>query len=186
MSRETKDNSCISCLDGLKPYQIRSCEGFGVLNAKYMIVGISAGKLGALKTNVPFTKDGSGRLMQRTLNALGLAETDEFSLKPVLKDVWLTNFVKGRILDEKGNNRLPNSEELDYWSADFRDEYHRVQPKNLIAVGSLVRDWLTWIGFVDIKMVKHPRWYFSHGGIKQGSKASNQMIQDYKEVLQIA
>ncbi len=174
-------------LDNLEPYQIRSCDGYGVLNPKFMFVGISAGKLGALKTNVPFTKDGSGRLLQRTLHALGLSESDEFSLKPKLKDCWITNLVKGRILDEKGNNRLPNYKEILYWWQDFVSEVDKVNPDIIIAVGKLVFKTInistSYHLTHNLIQLKHPRWYFSHGGINPNSKASKQMIDDYKYVL---
>lgn len=176
-------------LDGLKPYQVKSCEGFGVISPKFMFVGISAGKLGALKTSVPFTKDGSGRMLQRTLKALGLSKSDEFSLKPELVDCWITNLVKGRILDDKGNNRLPNQAEINYWWKDFVTEFETVNPQTIIAVGKLVYDMIrnnmSYHIQKDVRMVMHPRWYFSHGGIKNGSKASIQMIKDYAEVLRL-
>lgn len=176
-------------LDGLKPYQVKSCEGFGVKDCRFMFVGISAGKLGALKTNVPFTKDGSGRMLQRTLKALGLSKSDEFSLKPELVDCWITNLVKGRILDDKGNNRLPNQIEINYWWNDFVNEFETVNPKTIVAVGKLVYDMIrnnmSYHIQKDVRVVMHPRWYFSHGGIKDGSKASLQMIQDYRKVLDI-
>lgn len=174
-------------LDGLEPYQVKSCEGYGCLNPRFMFVGISAGKLGALKTNVPFTKDGSGRLLQRTLKELGLSKSDELSLKPELVDCWITNLVKGRILDEKGNNRLPNQKEINYWWNDFVTEFERVNPKTIVAVGKLVYDMIrnnmSYHIQKDVRFVMHPRWYFSHGGIKQGSKASLDMIADYRKVL---
>jgi uracil-DNA glycosylase family 4 len=176
-------------LYGLKPYQVKSCDGFGVKNCRFMFVGISAGKLGALKTSVPFTKDGSGRMLQRTLKELGLSKSDEFSLKPELVDCWITNLVKGRILDDKGNNRLPNQIEINYWWNDFVTEFETVNPKTIVAVGKLVYDMIrnnmSYHLQKDVRMVMHPRWYFSHGGIKIGSKASQQMIDDYRKVLDI-
>lgn len=174
-------------LEGLEPYQVKSCEGYGCINPRFMFVGISAGKLGALKTNVPFTKDGSGRMLQRTLKALGLSKSDELSLKPELVDCWVTNLVKGRILDEKGNNRLPNQKEINYWWNDFVTEFETVKPQTIVAVGKLVYDMIrnnmSYHIQKDVRLVMHPRWYFSHGGIKEGSKASLQMIEDYRQVL---
>lgn len=158
------------------------CDGYGDVPAKFMFVGLSAGKLGALITKVPFTKDGSGRLLQRTFGALGLSKSDEFSIKPDLKKVYVTNLAKGRYLDEKGNNRLPTDDEIYDWYPYIEDEISLVEPKAIIALGKLVYATLD-DAYPNVIYAKHPRWYFSHGGIKDGSKASNQMINDYKEIL---
>jgi hypothetical protein len=84
-----------------------------------MFVGISAGRLGALVSKVPFTKDASGRIFQRCLNRLGLSESDEFSLKPQLRDCYVTNLVKSRVLTSKGLNRLPTVREMLDWLPCF-------------------------------------------------------------------
>src|SRR3990167_6074622 len=91
------------------------CYGYGEMPAKYMFIGLSAGKLGALITKVPFTKDGSGRLFQRMLNELGFSKSDEKSIKPELKNVFVSNLAKGRYIDEDGNNRLPTNDEIYDW-----------------------------------------------------------------------
>jgi uracil-DNA glycosylase family 4 len=165
-------------------YKIRSCEGYGELSPKIMLVGISAGKLGALQTGVPFTKDGSGRLMQRVLKELGYSKSDEFSLKPELKRCWITNLVKGRLLDEKGNNRLPTQREIDFWWDDFCKEVDKVQPERIIAVGKLVFKELEG-KFKNVTFVMHPRWYFSHGAINKETEGWKQMLYDYKQVIEI-
>lgn len=169
-------------LEGLEPYQIRSCEGYGTLLPKIMLVGISAGKLGALQTGVPFTKDSSGRLMQRVLRYLGYSESDEKSLEPKLKQCWITNLVKGRLLDKKGNNRLPTKEEINYWWDDFCKEVNQVQPEKIIAVGKLVFRELEG-QFPNVSFVNHPRWYASHGAINYKSVYWQIMINDYRKVL---
>ena len=130
-----------------------------------MFVGISAGKLGALQTEVPLTKDGSGRIFQRMLGALKLSASDEFSIRPVLKDCYLTNFVKGRILDEKGNNRLPTRMEFDYWAESMYAEICKVNPYRIIALGDLVHRYLLELDAVPggyrnssaLVKAKHPR-----------------------------
>jgi uracil-DNA glycosylase len=95
------------------------CEGYGCIPADFMFVGISAGRLGALVSKVPFTKDASGRIFQRCLNRLGLSESDEFSLKPQLRDCYVTNLVKSRVLTSKGLNRLPTVREMLDWLPCF-------------------------------------------------------------------
>src|SRR5712692_7170182 len=61
--------------DEKNPAFDRACEGYGSSPAKFMFVGISAGRLGARITKVPFTKDASGRIFQRCLGRLGLSKT---------------------------------------------------------------------------------------------------------------
>jgi len=51
-------------IDGKDPAFEEACEGYGTIPADFMFVGISAGRLGALKTKTPFTKSASGRIMQ--------------------------------------------------------------------------------------------------------------------------
>lgn len=171
-------------LEGLEPYQIKSCEGYGCLNPKFMFVGISAGKLGALKTNVPFTKDSSGRLLQRCLQVLRLSESDEFSLKPKLKNCWITNLVKGRILNKDGNNRLPSNKEIDFWWSDFCQEVRKVKPQVIVAVGKLVYQKLEG-QFQHVTFVNHPRWYASHGAINYKNVYWQFMVRDYADILGI-
>jgi len=171
-------------LDGIEPYKILSCQGYGQIHCKFMFVGISAGKLGALKTNIPFTKDSSGRLLQRVLKELGLSKSDEKSLKPELNNCWITNLVKGRILDDKGNNRLPNKEEIEWWKQYFVDEYNYVKPFRVIALGKLVYGELLDDVVTNMKLVNHPRWYASHGAINSKKDAWKQMLSDYKKVIQ--
>ena len=158
------------------------CDGYGDKSAKIMFVGLSAGKLGALITKVPFTKDGSGRLLQRILGKLGFSESDEFSIKPKLKDVYITNLAKGRYIDERGNNRLPTNDEIHDWYPYLETEIMNVNPTIILALGKLVFEVLN-DAYPNVIYAKHPRWYFSHGGLKDGSKASNQMIEDYRKIL---
>jgi uracil-DNA glycosylase family 4 len=179
-------------LDGLQPYQIMSCKGYGQTPADFMFMGISAGKLGALKTEVPLTKDNSGRIFQRMLGQLGLSKSDESSIKPVLVNCYITNFVKGRILDKEGNNRLPTNAEFAYWKDQVQDEVDSVKPKIIIALGELVFTQLKYydIGYhgCEIKKARHPRWYASHGALSvafpKGKQAFEQMVKDYKALLE--
>lgn len=164
-----------------------ACYGYGEAPSSTMFVGISAGKLGALQTKVPFTKDASGRLFQRVLFKLGYSETDEFTIAPKLKDCWVTNLVKGRILDERGNNRIPSLKEVEYWWPTFQEEVAGVDPKRILALGNFV--WqalgrkLDFTHLHRVRQLKHPRWYASHGALKEGSSAFQQMWRDYSEAL---
>jgi uracil-DNA glycosylase family 4 len=156
------------------------CDGYGCVPAQFMFVGISAGQRGALISKVPLTKDASGRIFQRCLNRLGFSLSDEFSIKPVLKNCYITNLVKSRVLTLKGLNRLPTLREMLDWLPYFRQEVEKVQPVEIVALGSLVAAFLRKNGFSNIVELKHPRWYQSHGALNPDSKAFANMVQDYK------
>lgn len=172
-----------------------ACDGYGSIPAKVMFVGISAGRRGALISKVPLTKDGSGRLFQRCLKELGLSESDEFSWTPVLKDCYITNLVKGRCLTPEGLNRLPTTEEIEYWFPRFMDEYRAVRPRSILALGSLVFREIARRGPIEsvdnlpgplalLRQVKHPRWYTSHGALSSPlSKAFLDMTLEYRMAL---
>jgi len=158
------------------------CEGYGCIPADFMFVGISAGRLGALVTKVPFTKDASGRIFQRCLNRLGLSKSDEFSLQPELTNCYITNLVKSRVLTSEGLNRLPTQREMIDWFPHFRAEVEKVKPKKIFALGNLVGDFLRRTEFrLSIVILKHPRWYQSHGALKPDSHAFAEMIEDYRQ-----
>lgn len=158
------------------------CDGYGSIPARFMFIGLSAGKLGALITKVPFTKDGSGRLLQRTLGVLGFSKSNEFSIKPELNDVYITNLAKGRYLDKKGNNRLPTNDEIYDWYPYLEAEISMVKPYAIIALGKLVYDTLN-DAYPNVIQAKHPRWYYSHGAVKATSVWSQAMIREYGDLL---
>lgn len=162
------------------------CDGYGCIPADFMFVGISAGRLGALITKVPLTKDASGRIFQRCLNRLGLSASDEFTLKPKLKNCYITNLVKSRVLTSAGLNRLPTTREMIDWLPHFEKEVQKVKPKKIIVLGSLIFNFLRKNSFHKLLVqVKHPRWYQSHGALKQDSNAFSQMVTDYSEVVRV-
>lgn len=158
------------------------CDGYGCVPADFMFVGISAGRLGALISKVPFTKDASGRIFQRCLNRLGLSKSDEFSLKPELINCYITNLVKSRVLTKKGLNRLPTQREMIDWFPYFVEEEAKVKPKKILCLGDLVFNFLVKNNCFEASLIvlKHPRWYQSHGALKPGSMAFASMVQDYK------
>lgn len=159
----------------------KECDGYGCVPAAWMFVGISAGKLGSLVTKVPFTKDASGRIFQRCLNRLGLSKSDEVSLQPELINCYITNLVKSRVLTEDDLNRLPTKREMIDWLPYFREEVKKVKPKKIFALGSVVGDFLKKTeGHYFCIVLKHPRWYQSHGALKANSKAFEEMVTDYR------
>ncbi len=159
--------------------------GYGVQNPKYMLVGISGGRLGCIQTGVPFTKDMSGRLFQRVMNRLGYSRTDEFSEKPEYDNIYVTNLVKGVVLTTDGNNRAPSNKEIRYWMSDMLDEIdRRIKPKFVIALGSVVYDYLKDETFSAMLLkLKHPAWYGRMGALNEASIAWHDMVAEYTEVL---
>ena len=161
------------------------CEGYGSIPADFMFVGISAGRLGALQTKVPFTKDASGRLLQRCLRELGLSKSDEFSLRPELLNCYITNLVKGRCLTDEGLNRLPTLNEVLYWLPSFVKEVETVHPKKILCLSQLVFQTVRF-RYPSIppiaRPLKHPRWYQSHGALSN-EKAFRGMGFDYAQEI---
>ena len=188
----------LETLDGKQAYQIEACKGYGCIPAKVMLVGISAGKLGALQTEVPFTKDMSGRLLQRTLHRIGLSKTaDEKTVAPELVDCYITNLVKGRILDDNGNNRLPYPSEVAYWIPKLQDEVDAVRPKIILALGQFVWNAMQYYqaqGMLSFNIgtyfrrANHPRGYGSHGAISltspKGKAAFERMVAEYRGLIE--
>lgn len=185
-------------IDGSEAFKTEACKGYGSKPAKIMLVGISAGKLGALQTEVPFTKDMSGRLFQRALFQIGLSKTaDEKTLKPELVNCYVTNLVKGRILNDKGNNRLPTPSEIAYWIPVLQKEIDEVNPKVIIALGDLVwkamtyhnsRGELTFNIGTYLRKGTHPRAYGSRGAIStvspKGKAAFEKMVREYRGLIE--
>ena len=163
-----------------------ACDGYGKCPSDIMFVGISAGKRGALISKVPFTRDASGRLFQRALYQLGLSRTEDERNETPSLNCWVTNLVKGRLLDEKGNNRPPTPQEIHYWAPHLIGEIEKVQPKILVAVGKIVFKNLVVVPWpmmrdrgIEPRTVMHPRWYHSHGALDPNSEAWKKMLKDY-------
>lgn len=160
------------------------CDGYGPIPADNMFVGISAGRLGALQTKVPFTKDASGRLLQRCLGELGLSQSDEFSMRPELWNCYITNLVKGRCLTPEGLNRLPTLQEVLFWLPTFIKEVERVRPKVILCLSKGVYQTVRFRYPRLARPLKHPRWYQSHGALSN-QKAFKLMVMDYcQEIYQ--
>src|SRR5262245_16156018 len=78
-------------------YHARPVPPFGQLGARLLIVGLAPGLHGANRTGRPFTGDGAGIPLYRTLHALKLSTNAESvsvddGLK--LKGAWITNAVR--------------------------------------------------------------------------------------------
>lgn len=174
-------------LEGLESYKILAAPGHGQIPSEFMFVGISAGRLGALKTCVPFTRGPSGRVFQRMLGRLGLSGSSEFSHHPKLRNCYVTNFVKGIILTASGLNRPPTREEMNYWYPTLWDEFDRVKPRVVIALGSLVGEYLGEMASFEsfLRVAKHPRYYHSHGALSSGHPMFERMVTDFREILGI-
>ncbi len=168
----------------VKDYKTKCCEGIGDKNGpKYMLVGISGGRLGCILTGVPFTRDASGRLLIRVLKELGYTKSLEWDEKPVYTNVYVTNLVKGVILDCYGNNRKPDSIEIEYWIPEFKKEVAKVKPKQIVAVGKVV---LETLEKTDIKcdlIVKHPSYYARNGALGKSRPSWGNMLSEYALVL---
>ena len=165
----------------------RRCWGWGTHPADFMFVGISAGRLGALITQIPFTKDASGRLLQRCLYRLGFSKSEEHSTIPEYQNCYVTNFVKGRCLTDSGLNRLPTRAEFEFWWPSIKKEVSEVHPKLILALGKIVYDELSIYLFPSadkaiLKQLKHPRYYQAHGALSN-QKAFEKMVEEYLKVI---
>ena len=173
-------------IDGKDPAFEEACEGYGTTPADFMFVGISAGRLGALKTRMPFTKSASGRIMQRCLGRLGLSLDGEFCTNPRLANCYITNLVKGCCLTPNGMNRLPKLEEISYWLPKLNEEINKVKPKIVIALGSIVFSTLKECYRIEqLRFLHHPRWYQAHGALALSSPAFEMMLNEYSSALDL-
>ena len=172
-----------------RTYKDKICDGVGDKNGpKYMLVGMCGGRLGCIQTGVPFTRDGSGRLLIRVLNELGYTESFERDENPIYHKVYVTNLVKGVILDPFGNNREPNDIEIDYWRNHFLNEIADVRPRQVVAIGHLVYDAIKRMidfgqGKHPLLLVRHPSYFLRNGALGKSTYGWEQMLNEYRNVL---
>lgn len=169
-------------------YKTKICDGIGDRDSpKHMLVGMCGGRLGCIQTGVPFTRDGSGRLLIRVLKELGYTSSFERDEKPEYHNVYVTNLVKGVILNECGNNRVPNETEIEYWLPSFLNEVNFVKPKHTVAIGSVVFSTLLRVDSGDIHppllSVRHPSYYLRNGALGKANQAWKDMLEEYKNIL---
>ena len=109
--------------------------GYGDLKATAFFIGEAPGRLGADKTGVPFTKDRSGKLLQRMLVMIGMNENDETSERPTLNNAYVTNLVRCNPLNSNGTNRSPTRNEISNCKEYLLNEIQLINPKILIPLG---------------------------------------------------
>lgn len=167
-----------------KDYTTKCCEGVGDKNnPKYMLVGISGGRLGCIQTGVPFTRDASGKLLIRVLHELGYTYNLEWDEKPIYSNIYVTNLVKGVILDQDGNNRTPYESEINYWVPMFKKEVQEVKPEKMVAIGRIVLETFRNIGIKHSLSLKHPSYYARNGALGKSRAAWSEMLTEYTSVL---
>ena len=179
-------------------YRTKCCSGVGDTDKpKYMLVGMCGGRLGCIQTGVPFTKDGSGRLLIRVLKELGYTQSYERDEKPVYNNIYVTNLVKGVILENGGNNRIPTDMEIEFWKEDFLAEFGKVNAQKIVAIGHLVEshlekmiDFFHHCEFCEdnskgsrLLFLKHPSYYLRHGALGKSKPAWTEMLAEYKDIL---
>lgn len=172
-----------------RDYKTKICDGIGDKESpKYMLVGMCGGRLGCIQTGIPFTRDGSGKLLIRVLNELGYTKDYEWNESPVYNNVFVTNIVKGVILKEDGNNRVPTYEEIVYWKNTFIDEIILVKPKVIVAIGRIVYNHINTFVTIGgnnpkVLFVRHPSYYLRNGALGKSTEAWNMMVNEYTNVL---
>ena len=113
----------------------QSVMGYGDFNADVLIIGEAPGRLGANETGVPFTKDRSGIFLQKMLGKIGFSESDPESVKPRLKNVYITNIVKCNPQTDEGTNRPPKKDEILNCSDYLKNEIDIVKPRLIVTLG---------------------------------------------------
>ncbi len=97
----------------------------GPVAARVMFIGEAPGRLGAVRTGVPFTGDQSGLRFQRLLEAAGLARDD----------VFVTNALLCNPL-RNGRNRAPRRRELGSCGGWLRSQLEVVRPALVVTLGA--------------------------------------------------
>ena len=114
-------------------------HGYGDPNADFLFIGEAPGKRGADITGVPFTRDRSGKRLQRVLIRLGLSnETDDGCESPRLINCYVTNLVRCN----PPGNRNPKRGEIENCQPYLEEEIRKVQPKVVIPIGNFAARWI--------------------------------------------
>jgi len=112
---------------------------YGDPNADFLFIGEAPGAKGADMTGVPFTRDRSGKRLQRLLIRLGLSkETDEGCEAPRLINCYVTNLVRCN----PPGNRNPKRGEIENCQPYLEEEIRRLQPKVVIPIGNFATRWV--------------------------------------------
>ncbi len=168
-----------------RDYTNKICSGIGDKNhPRYMLVGMCGGRLGCIQTGVPFTRDGSGKLLIRVLNELGYTKDYEWNEQPKYNNIYVTNLVKGVILGDDGNNRTPTYDEIQYWMEAFLNEIKEVNPRYVVAIGHIVEKAISpRVNNAMMLFLKHPSYYLRHGALGKARGAWSQMLNEYTKIL---
>ena len=176
--------NCICCPKLIKSRN-KPVLGFGVKNAKIMIVGLAPGKDGADMTGLPFTRDPSGRLLEEMLQAAGFSRE---------LDVYITNLVKCNPQDERGRNRNPSNREIKNCQQYLELEINYVSPRIIIPLGRSAVEFFTRkkvINMLDVH-AKEFNWKdkiifpFIHPGyVIRGAYNRGKYIEEFKKLNNI-
>lgn len=120
--------NCNKCIDLTKTRNRIVC-GYGDFHAKVLFIGEAPGRLGADITGVPFTRDRSGKLLQKMLRTIGMNLDNIESDNPNLIDAYITNIVRCNPRGERDTNRSPTSEEISNCSNFLEKEIHILETK---------------------------------------------------------
>jgi uracil-DNA glycosylase family 4 len=99
--------------------------GQGNRDAKIVIVGEAPGKR-EVTANSPLAGS-AGKLLDATLAELGVPR----------RDVYVTNVVKQRVSDDRGNDVPPNREMVSQFLPELLDELRELNPDVIVALGGL-------------------------------------------------
>ena len=144
------------------PYWSKAVPGFGDLKASILIVGLAPGLHGANRTGRPFTGDGAGILLYKSLYEMGWGtRPDVISIDDGLK---LTNVYISNIVKCVPPQNVPNGEEKNNCRSFLTEEMSKLKNlKTILALGATAHQELLKI-FRDkdstIKMKDYP---FKHG-----------------------
>lgn len=135
--------------------------GFGDLRAKILIVGLAPGAHGANRTGRMFTGDRSGDFLYAALHRAGLANQASSTHRGdglVLRGVYITASLR---CAPPGNK--PTAEQLKHCLSWMSDEFHALQPRVLLCLGSIAwRSALNLLAAVG-EDIPSPRPKFGHG-----------------------
>lgn len=110
-------------------------NGYGDLNAQVIFIGEAPGRLGADITGIPFTRDKSGKILQRMLHMIGMKESHEESDSPVLKNAYITNIIRCNPRNADNNNGTPDHIEISNCASYLEQEIKIINPFMLVPLG---------------------------------------------------
>jgi DNA polymerase len=129
MLRLLDDQQCVRC-PALVASRRCIVHGYGDPQARIVFIGEAPGQHGADRSGVPFSGDKSGRVLQRILIGLGLAEEPAPALRPRLR-CFLTNVVRCC----PPANRAPTPAEVANCAPFLTFELDSIDPRVIVPVG---------------------------------------------------